>query len=262
MLILLPRQPTERTAAAAQHLRSKILVLLAVALFGIVANAADVDAATVPDTMKQRLIACTACHGEQGRAATDGYYPRIAGKPAGYLYNQLHNFREGRRQYPMMTYLVDHLSDTYLQEIAQYFSDQHPPYPAPQPFDLSDAARQRGETLVKRGDAGKNIPACIACHGSAMTGVLPTTPGLLGLPRAYLVSQIGAWKNAARHAVAPDCMAQIAQRLSAEDIGAVAAWLAAQPVPAGAVAVAPGSAKLPLACGSVPYEPLIKQSEE
>ncbi|HWX02725.1 c-type cytochrome [Collimonas sp.] len=237
---------------AVRRLRSGFLVALVSALFGLAAQAAEVDAAAVPDTIKQRLTACTACHGEQGRATNDGYYPRIAGKPAGYLYNQLHNFREGRRQYPMMTYLVDHLSDAYLQEIAAYFADQHPPYPPPQPHDPSEATRARGDMLVNRGDAGKQIPACIACHGSAMTGVQPATPGLLGLPRDYLVSQIGAWKNGARHALAPDCMAQVAQRLSAEDIGAVASWLAAQPVPAGATAVAPGSVKLPLACGSVP----------
>jgi cytochrome c553 len=30
---------------------------------------------------------------------------RIAGKPAGYLYNQLLNFRDGRRNYPLMTYI-------------------------------------------------------------------------------------------------------------------------------------------------------------
>ncbi|AIY43069.1 putative cytochrome c2 [Collimonas arenae] len=251
MSILL-QGPERDATCAARWLRSGFLVSIAVAAFSVAAHAAEVDATAVPDTIKQRLTACTACHGEQGRATNDGYYPRIAGKPAGYLYNQLHNFREGRRQYPMMTYLVDHLSDAYLQEIAAYFADQHPPYPAPQPVDPSSATRERGEALVNKGDPGKKIPACIACHGSAMTGVLPTTPGLLGLPRDYLVSQIGAWKNGARHAFAPDCMAQVAQRLSAEDIGAVASWLAAQPVPAGATAVAPGSVKLPLACGSVP----------
>ena len=41
------------------------------------------------DSIAQRSLACTHCHGAQGRAAPDGYYPRLAGKPAGYLYNQL-----------------------------------------------------------------------------------------------------------------------------------------------------------------------------
>ena len=75
-----------------------------------------------PDSMSERVAACAACHGKEGRAAADGYYPRIAGKPAGYLYNQLINFREGRRQWPLMIYMVDHLSDKYLLEMAEYFA--------------------------------------------------------------------------------------------------------------------------------------------
>jgi len=69
----------------------------------------------LPDTITQRVAACFACHGKEGRAASDGFYPRIAGKPAGYLFNQLINFREGRRTYPLMMYMVDHQSDAYLR---------------------------------------------------------------------------------------------------------------------------------------------------
>ena len=56
--------------------------------FALLASGAHA-APRVEDTLAQRLQACTGCHGAQGRAASDGYYPRIAGKPAGYLYNQL-----------------------------------------------------------------------------------------------------------------------------------------------------------------------------
>ena len=84
-----------------------------------------------------------------------------------------------------------------------------------------------------------------------MTGRAPFIPGLLGLPRDYLNAQLGAWKNGKRRAQPPDCMAQVAQRLSPEDIGAVSAWLAAQPVPAHAAAAADAPAALPLACGGV-----------
>src|SRR6478752_1245333 len=83
------------------------------------------------DTMAQRTLACAACHGKEGRAGPDGYYPRIAGKPAGYLYNQLLNFRDGRRHYGLMTRLLDPLSDAYLLEIAQHFASLQLPYAAP-----------------------------------------------------------------------------------------------------------------------------------
>lgn len=212
---------------------------------------ADSPPAQLPDTIAQRVAACTACHGKQGRASNDGFYPRIAGKPEGYLFNQLTNFRDGRRQYPLMTYLLDHLSDAYLQEIAAYFSQQHPPYPAPQATDASPAVLERGRNLVLNGDSGKKIPACIACHGQALTGVAPGIPGLIGLPRDYINSQFGAWRNGVRQAKAPDCMAQITQRLSLEDINAASSWLAAQTVPPGATPAAAVSMKLPLSCGSV-----------
>ena len=211
-------------------------------------------AQAVPDTIAQRVVACTACHGKDGRAASDGFYPRIAGKPAGYLYNQLVNFREGRRQYPLMIYMVDHLPDAYLREIAEYFSSLHPPYAALQAVDAAPAVLERGRILAQHGDTAKNVPACIGCHGQALTGVAPSIPGLLGLPRDYVSAQFGAWKNGARHAAAPDCMALIAQRLPAADINAAAAWLAAQPLPADSLPAAAQPARLPIACGSYPYQ--------
>ncbi len=206
----------------------------------------------VADTMAQRVVACAACHGAQGRATNLGYFPRIAGKPAGYLYNQLLNFRDGRRQYPLMTYLVDHLSDAYLLEIAEHFAALDLPYPPPpaRPVPASPQELARGRALVLQGDASRQTPACVQCHGQALTGVTPSIPGLLGLPRDYLNAQMGAWRSNQRHAVAPDCMATIAKGLAPEDIGAISSWLSAQPLPANTKPAAPAAAALPMPCGS------------
>ena len=207
-------------------------------------------AATVPDTLQQRIKACTACHAQEERH--DAFFPRIAGKPAGYLYNQLRNFRDGRRRYPLMTYMVEHLPDAYLKEIADYFSQQHPIAPPAQPSTAGTAALARGKQLVLAGDSVKKIPACVACHGQQLAGVAPAIPGLLGLPRDYINAQFGAWKNGVRRAHAPDCMAQIAERLSDADIGAVSAWLGTQAADAGARPAETITLPLPLHCGSVP----------
>lgn len=209
-------------------------------------------AAPVADTLAARVQACTACHGKEGRAAPDGYHPRIAGKPAMYLYHQLVNFREGRRRYGPMVYLVDHLSDAYLQEIAEHFAALDLPYPAPPPAVEGAAVLALGETLALRGDAARKLPACSACHGASLTGVVPAIPGLLGLPRDYLKGQLGAWVNGQRRAHAPDCMAEIAQRLTPDDVSAVAAWLASRPLPASAKPATSLPAPLPIDCGSVP----------
>lgn len=202
------------------------------------------------DSMAQRTLACSACHGPAGRAGPDGFYPRIAGKPAGYLYNQLLNFRDGRRHYGLMTRLMDPLSDAYLLEIAQHFAGLELPYPPPTAKTTPPVQLQRGRTLALQGDPRRRLPACAQCHGQALTGVQPTTPGLLGLPRDYLSSQLGAWRTGQRRAHAPDCMAEIANALTLDDISAVVSWLASQAPPPDsrpAVALARASA---IACGS------------
>jgi cytochrome c553 len=196
--------------------------------------------------------ACVACHGKQGQAGSDGYFPRLAGKPAGYLYQQLTNFRDGRRRYPAMNYLVAHLSDDYLREMADYFAAQHPPYAAPPLASVSAQLFNAGRRLVFEGDSTRGIPACVACHGARLTGVQPATPGLLGLPPDYIKAQFGAWKSGTRRAAAPDCMHNVSQQLEPQDVRAVAAWLSSQPIPADMQAVPALPAKLPHACGSAP----------
>lgn len=216
------------------------------------------DPAVVPDTLAERVSACMACHGEPTAAQRNRpYYPRIAGKAAGYLVNQLDNFRAGRRQVPVMTWMVQHMSDAYLREIAAYFAAQ--PAPAPSPAVAAGGATAaaqdelaRGRQLVLHGDPALNVPACMACHGARLTGMTPAIPGLLGLPRDYINAQFGAWRNGSRHAHAPDCMGTVATRLSLADVSAVSGWLASAPVPPDPAPAAAGAQALPLACGSQP----------
>ncbi|MDB5959304.1 MAG: cytochrome [Massilia sp.] len=206
--------------------------------------------AVLPDTIEQRVLACTSCHAKA--SAPDPFFPRISGKPAGYLYNQLINFKEGRRQYPLMIYMVDHLPEAYLKEIAEYYSAQHLPTPPVQPSNVNPAVLERGRLLVLEGDKALQVPACIACHGERLTGVKPAIAGLAGLPRDYINAQFGNWRNKTRRALAPDCMGVIANRLSLADVAAVSSWIAQRPLPAD---MAPADAvrrPLPLACGSAP----------
>ena len=51
------------------------------------------------DSIEARVQGCVTCHGQNGQGTGNGTFPRIAGKPAGYLYNQLVAFRDGSRQY-------------------------------------------------------------------------------------------------------------------------------------------------------------------
>lgn len=223
-------------------------VLCALLLAGNSAHAKD-NAPAFEDTLAQRLLLCASCHGEQGRAGPDGYYPRIAGKPAAYLFNQLKNFQNGQRSHDLMVRLVEPLSDGYLHSIAQHFSNLDLPYAAPLRVAEQALILARGEQLAMRGDPQRKLPACASCHGAALTGALPATPGLLGLPRDYINAQLGAWQTGSRHAAAPDCMTHIANALQPADVVAVSAWLASRPVPAKPTPVALPQ-QPPLKCGS------------
>lgn len=212
---------------------------------------AGADAVSM-EGMAERVQACTPCHGMQGRGTNDPYFPRLAGKPAGYLYNQLLAFRNGRRKYPPMNYLLQFLPDAYLKQIAAYFAAQRPPFPQPGPSDVSEAILDHGKALVNGGDAARGVPACVSCHGSLLTGQEPGIPGLLGLRASYLSAQLGGWRYGTRTATAPDCMQIVAGHLTEDDVRAVAAWLSAQPVPADPSPAKSDTFALPFQCGSQP----------
>ncbi len=200
--------------------------------------------------MAKRLEACTPCHGAAGKGTDDPYFPRLAGKPAGYLYNQLLAFRSGRRKYPPMNYLLHFLPDTYLRQIAEHYASQSPPLPAPDPSDVSAAILAEGEKLALAGDAERGLPACVSCHGAFLTGQKPGIPGLLGLRASYISAQLGGWRYGTRTANAPDCMQVVAGNLSEDDVRALSAWLASRPAPANRDPEPEGTFELPLTCGS------------
>jgi cytochrome c553 len=256
---LLPTGPSIELAFQAFALATKSLVMgLLWVASGLLSGQAHAQMhARFADDMAERTRACNACHGDQGRAGPDGYYPRLAGKPAGYLHNQLRNFAQGRRHYELMARLVDPLTDAYMGEMAQYFANLKLPYPAPTANNaISPERLAKGQQLVTQGDATRGLPACTQCHGARLTGVQPNVPGLLGLPLDYLNAQLGAWQTGQRRAHAPDCMAEIVKRMPAQDLIAVSSWLARQPLPADTRPAdgPPAGPALPeaLHCGSAP----------
>jgi cytochrome c553 len=108
---------------------------------------------------------------------------------------------------------------------------------------------QHGRNLIQNGNPGKQIPACIACHGPNLSGREPGIPALIGLRSDYISAQLGAWRYGTRTAVEPDCMQLIAARLTEADVAAVSAWLSSMPIPANTRPLPKSPQTLPLACG-------------
>ena len=244
-----------RLAAACRAANGVLLSILLVTFAFSTASAQQQDA--IPtfhqlDSIQARVQGCVTCHGQRGQGTDNGYFPRIAGKPAGYLYNQLVAFKNGTRHYSPMNYLVAYLPDAYLREIAGYFAKEQPPFAAQTVTPAEPSVIARGQQLVRNGDADKIIPACITCHGERLTGMEPGIPGLVGLRPTYIIAQLTRWQVGDRHAIEPDCMKRIANRLSNDDMVAVAAWLSRQPAPKDLSPESSNLIRMPFACGSQP----------
>ena len=203
------------------------------------------------DDIAVRVQPCAACHGEHGRAAEEAYAPSIAGKPSGYLFEQLRNFRDGRRPQLVMQPMLAFLTDDYLREIAAYYAGEKPAARVTQ-RGTSDQVLAAGRALVERGDGARELPACQSCHGAELLGAEPGIPGLVALSPDYLAAQLGAWRGGVRNAKAPDCMAHVAKLLTPNEIAAVTAWIASRPAPEAHARATRPPTELPLRCGAAP----------
>ena len=242
----IPRMPT-----ATWFLLRLFMLLCCQTLLG--AQAAPVETPN-RDDIGARTLACTPCHGVLGEGTDNDYFPRLAGKPTGYLYNQLVSFRDKRRHYAPMNYLLEFQNDVYLQEIGEYFASQNPPFLPRHEGKRDSAVLDRGQSLATRGDLARGIPACADCHNPSFTGVEPGIPPLLGLRSNYISAQLGAWRYGTRTANAPDCMQIVAARLTEQDVTAVSAWLSTLPAPARPKPQPAGSLVTPLTCGSQSHQ--------
>ena len=80
-----------------------------------------------------------------------------------------------------------------------------------------------GKNIYRAGIAGKKVPACASCHGPAGEGIPVQYPRLAGQHQDYTVAQLNAYRDNQRKNV---MMSTIAQRLSNEEIKAVADYVA------------------------------------
>lgn len=98
--------------------RTIAIALLAVCSFATSAFAAEIPA----DKVKEKAKTCAACHGEDGNAAANAMYPRLAGQYHDYLARALHEYKSGERKNPIMTGFVATLSEAEIQALASYFA--------------------------------------------------------------------------------------------------------------------------------------------
>lgn len=195
--------------------------------FPVAALAQDAGATVAQQGNGRGATACVACHGPDGAGNGSAGFPRLAGLNADYLAKQLHDFQSGRRQNAVMAPIAKALDDGEIRAVAEHYAEL--PAPQIQAPEAEPEVLALGETLATIGRWSDTIPACVQCHGPGTRGVAPHFPGIAGQHAGYIEAQIKAWKAGQRSNDPNDLMKVVADRLSDEDIHAVAAYLASQP---------------------------------
>ncbi len=70
---------------------------------------------------KSKAYACTACHELDGSSQRPDA-PHIGGQVEPYLAEQLHLFKNGKRQHPVMNVVAQGLSDEDIEDLAAWFA--------------------------------------------------------------------------------------------------------------------------------------------
>ncbi|RDI98545.1 cytochrome C [Dyella solisilvae] len=86
---------------------------------------ASVPAMAAAPAKPARLGLCAACHGETGMAQIPAA-PNLAGQKLDYLREALRQYRDGRRNVPLMRTVIGPVSDADLDELARWYSAQTP----------------------------------------------------------------------------------------------------------------------------------------
>ena len=197
----------------------KKVLLIALALTASAATV-YVHADSASDAGKNTAATCGACHGMDGNS-TNPQFPKLAGQNASYIETQLAAFKSGKRQNPIMAGQAAGLSDQDMQALAAYFSSQT--------VTVGEAVAgqvKQGEQLYRNGNAGENVPACLACHGPDGAGnVLMKVPALAGQHSQYLVAQLQNYANGSRSTDPNKMMETIASRLTPAEVQAVASYI-------------------------------------
>ena len=124
------------------------------------------------DDIEAKAQTCAVCHGQNGVPADPKTVPIIWGQQQSYLVKQLHDYRSGDRDNPIMSPIAKGLAQEDLRKIAAYFAAKSWPAqraaaaPAPPP---------------------NGIAQCQPCHQPNFEGG-PPAPRLAGLSYEYLAA--------------------------------------------------------------------------
>lgn len=177
---------------------------------------------------------CAGCHGEDGNSVS-AKYPNLAAQSYNYLLKQLEDFRSGARKAMPMAAEVKTVhaerGDKDLQALAAYFASQS--------LNRNEGANARvrkppkalarqGYQIYVTGDRADKVPPCSACHMPSGMGNAPmAVPALAGQHARYVEAELERFASGKRRNSPHHIMEEIARRLNARQIKAVAVYVQA-----------------------------------
>jgi len=159
---------------------------------------------------------CTMCHGALGMSRSDA--PNLAGQYPEVVMKQLLDYRDGKRSSAIMEELARRLGDRDIADLSAYYASLPKARTAPTTYDETLPA------LVRVGAPMRNIAPCIACHGGVDQKL--GAPWLEGMPKAYLIQQLQAFRSGARANDAHQLMRNMARPMTDREISEVADFYA------------------------------------
>ena len=114
------------------------------------------------------------------------------------------------------------LSEQDMADIAAYYSSQ-----TITPGAVSEDLAAAGQQIFRAGNKESGLPACMACHGPTGAGVPAAKwPALSGQYSAYVEAQLKSFAAGTRSNDPNSMMRDIASKMTAEEMTAVAAYVA------------------------------------
>ena len=182
-----------------------------------------------PDLAKAKTIGetvCVTCHGTDGNSPLPAN-PILAGQGAEYLLKQMSEFKASGgkpaiRNNAVMAGMTSTLSAEDMRALALYFSQQKQ-----KPSVATNAKLvATGQTLWRKGDFERGIPACAGCHGPNGAGIPSQYPRLAGQYAEYTELQLKNFRSEDRSNDPQNMMRAIADKLSDKQIKALADYIA------------------------------------
>jgi cytochrome c553 len=197
-----------------------LLAIISIAFFATAANAAG-----SADSGAEKASTCVACHGPDGNSANPSW-PSLAGQNEAYFVKTIEAFKlpqgeDGGRYDVIMSGQSMALSEQDAADLGAYFAKQKMAGKVADPALIGT-----GERLYRGGNKTAGVSACIACHGPSGRGNAPAAyPSLAGQHAVYTIKQLKDYRSAARMSDDSAIMRSISERLTDDEIAAVASYI-------------------------------------